>query len=146
MDNAICYLNTDLDLISADEPKGLASAFVTGGVFALHVARRDDGLWYARFETDESYDEPEPNIAAILNVVDSLTGPLRSAWDGCKLREFNIGYDCGDNPWAFNQGLSAALLGRVAAASASLRITLYPDRERDMPSQAIQLPSEDEGT
>ena len=33
-------------------------------------------------------------------------------------------------PWAFNQGLSSGLLGRVAAVGASLRITLYPSREQ----------------
>ena len=46
-----------------------------------------------------------------------------------QLREFNIGYDCGEEPWAFNQGLSAETLRRVAAVKASLRWTLYPDRQ-----------------
>jgi hypothetical protein len=49
---------------------------------------------------------------------------------GCSRREFNIGYDCGREPWAFNQVLSAQLLSRIAAARASLRVTLYPDRDQ----------------
>ena len=94
------------------------------------MTQGDNGLWYATFETDQSHAEPEPNIAAMLAIVESLPGPRRTVWDGCTRREFNIGYDCGAEPWAFNQGLSAALLGRMAAAGTSLRVTLYPDRER----------------
>jgi hypothetical protein len=135
MDNTICYLNTDLDLTSTDELTALTSAFETGGCFSLHVTRGDDGAWYATFETDEQHAEPEPNIATMLAVVESMPGPLRAIWDACTRREFNIGYDCGAEPWAFNQGLSAALLGRMAAAGASLRVTIYPDREPSTPNQ-----------
>jgi hypothetical protein len=135
MDDTISYLNTDLDLISADELNALARAFEAGGVEPLHVTLGHDGLWYATFETDKGHDEPEPNIAAMLAVVESLTEQLRSVWDGCTKREFNIGYDCGAKPWAFNQGLSAALLGRMVAAGASLRVTIYPDREASTAKQ-----------
>jgi hypothetical protein len=62
----------------------------------------------------------------MIAVVESLAESLRAVWAGCTLREFNIGYDCGDRPWAFEQGLSTGLLGRIAAVGASLRITLYP--------------------
>ncbi|MDZ4779983.1 MAG: hypothetical protein SGJ19_07010 [Planctomycetia bacterium] len=129
MDNTIEYLNTDLDLKSPTDLEPLASALRSGGVFDLHVSRWDDGLWYARFETDECYSEPEPNITAMLDVLERLPEAQRATWDQCILREFNIGYDCGDKPWAFNQGLAPELLGRLAAIGASLRITLYPDRE-----------------
>lgn len=138
MDGLIGYLNTDLDLISADDLTALAAAFEAGRVPPLHVTRADDGRWYAIFDTDKEFDEPEANIAAMLAVVESLAPPLRSTWSGCSRREFNIGYDCGQEPWAFNQGLSAELLGRMAAAGASLRVTLYPDRTQgrtDEPGQ-----------
>jgi hypothetical protein len=128
VDGVIGYLNTDLDLTSADDLTALAASFEAGGMLPLHVTRGDDGLWYACFETDEQHTEPEPNIAAMLGVVEVLAPNLRSVWAGCSRREFNIGYDCGPEPWAFNQGLSSELLGRMAAAGASLRWTLYPDR------------------
>jgi hypothetical protein len=129
VDGVIGYLNTDLDLTSADDLTALAAAFEAGGVPPLHVTRGDDGRWYATFETAAHYSEPEPNIAAILAVVEALDLPLRSVWAGCSQREFNIGYACGLEPWAFNQGLSAGILGHMAAAGASLRVTLYPDRD-----------------
>lgn len=129
MNNTIEYLNTDLKLISADNLSGLAEAFKAAGVPPMYVTHEADGLWYAFFETHEPFEELGPNIAAMVEVVESWTGPLRSVWDGCTLREFNVGYDCGAKPWAFNQGVPAELLGRMAAVGASLRITLYPDRE-----------------
>ena len=134
----ICYLNTDLDLTSAEDLTALAAAFEGRGVLPLHVTHGADALWYATFETSVQFAEPEPNIGAMLVIVESLARPLRSMWDGCTRREFNIGYDCGDEPWAFTQGLPADLLGRMAAVGASLRVTLYPDREPAPPTQLSQ--------
>ena len=128
MDGVICYLNTDLDLTSADDLTALAAAFEAGELFPLHVTLGEDGKWYACFETEGQHTDPEPNIAAMLAVVEALAPPLQTVWAGCSRREFNIGYDCGLEPWAFNQGLSAELLGRMAAAGASLRVTLYPEQ------------------
>ncbi len=129
MGSVITYLNTDLDLTSADDLTALARSFRRRGIFTLHTARAEDGLWYATFEVLDQHAEPEHAIAAMLAVVEGLSKRLRLAWDGCSLREFNVGYDCGLEPWAFNQGLTAGLLGRMAAAGTSLRVTLYPDRE-----------------
>ena len=130
MDHKIQYLNTDLELNSAEDFTTLATALKTGGVCPMFgVTHGEDGKWYANCETREDYAEPEPNIAAMLIVIESLPSQLQTTWANCLRREFNIGYDCGDEPWAFNQGLSSALLGRIAAVGASLRITIYPDRE-----------------
>jgi hypothetical protein len=126
VDDMICYLNTDLDLTSGDDLTALAAVFEAQGVPPLHVTHREDGLWYATFETDEQHEQPGPYIAAMLPVIESLAEPLRPVWVGCTRREFNIGYNCGCKPWAFNQGLSRQLLGRMAAAGVSLWITLYP--------------------
>lgn len=134
MDETIHYLNTDLDLTSAGDLTALGAAFEAHGMLPLHVTRGAEGLWYARFETGERHQEPEPNITAMIAVVESLAEPLRIVWAGCTLREFNVGYDCGAKPWAFEQGLSSQLLGRVAAVGASLRITLYPPESASRPA------------
>jgi hypothetical protein len=106
--------------------------------FRRCMGRGNDAHWYATFETREQHSEPEPNIAEMLTVVESLNPALQSVWSGCSRREFNIGYDCGQEPWAFNQGLSAQLLVRIAAAGASLRGTLYPDREQATSNQQLK--------
>lgn len=133
MDDTIRYLNTDLDVSSREELTGLTSALASRGMHPLHSATKGgDGQWYVTFETDASFEEPEPNIAAMVAAVESLEVALRTEWFACSLREFNVGYDCGSKPWAFNQGLSSELLGRIAAIGASLRVTLYPpEREKD---------------
>jgi hypothetical protein len=131
MDGVTRYLNTDLDLTSADDLTALAAAFEVRG-FALMrpVTQLNDGQWFCGFSMGGMwYDEPEPNIAAMLTVIEALDPPLRSAWLACSLRMFDIGYNCGQEPFGFNQGLSTEILGRMAAAGASLRVTLYPDRE-----------------
>jgi hypothetical protein len=122
----IKYLNTDLDLIAAFDLTLLVTALEAQGLISLRLGQEDDGLWYAILETDEQFDEPEPNIAAMLSVIEQFDQPMQEAWHSLKLRRFNIGYDCGNKPWAFNQGMSNPLLQRIAKAGASVRVTLYP--------------------
>lgn len=130
MDGKIHYLNTDLDIVSEKDLTQLDAAMRAGRVEPLHVTHCDDGLWRAIFETKElCIDEPEKSIAIMLTAIESFDTKTRRIWSQCELREFNIGYDCGDEPWEFNQGLSSKLIARIARSGASLRITLYPDRE-----------------
>jgi hypothetical protein len=129
----IHYLNSDLDVWSADDLTALAAAFETKGMYALHVTHGEDGQWWATFETSNSYEEPEQTIAMMLDAVESLDPALLTVWQRCTRREIDIGYDCGDEPWAFNQALSSQLLGRMASAGLLLRITIYPDRETTPP-------------
>lgn len=131
MPQKIRYLNTDLDLISPQNLTPLVTAFKTAGVYALHCDyETTDAKWHGTFESETSMsEEPEVDLAVLLAAIESLSPPLRDQWLACTLREFNIGYDCGEDPWAFNNGLSAQTLRRLADAGVSLRITLYPPRE-----------------
>jgi hypothetical protein len=123
----IKYLNTDLVVTSTVDLTNLVTAFESHDVRALYVTRGDDGLWYATFETDDQYDESEQSISQMLAGIESLSPADSLSWRCCTRREFNLGYDCGNEPWAFNQALSSELIGRLANVSASLRITLYPE-------------------
>jgi hypothetical protein len=149
VDDTICYLNTDLVLTSANDLTALTAAFNARGLFTLRCDCHDDGIWYASFETHDlcHRHQPEQDIVAMLAVVESLDEPLRAVWSGCTLREFDIGYDCGGKPWAFNQGLTSALLGRMAEVGASLRITLYPPTcEKDAETGDSAVPPLDLGS
>ena len=127
------YLNTDLDLSAPCDLAPLCAAFEEAGVSPLHLEQREDGSWWARLETDRQYDSPEANIAAMLDVIEALPPSLRAVWDSCTQRDFSIGYDGGDEPAAFEQMLSAALLGRMAARGARLGITIYaPENGADV--------------
>lgn len=131
----IAYCNTDLALVAAFPLDQLVAALALRGVSTFGVTKTEQAeggtrpLSYANFNTDEQYDDLEQNVVALLAAVESLDRDERTAWRNCVRREFNVGYDCGDEPWAFNQGLSEQTIARLAAASAELRITLYPSRD-----------------
>jgi hypothetical protein len=124
----IHYLNTDLDLVSDRDLHPLVSALPARGMLSLAVFQRADSHWQAALEADEVFHQPDAHIAAILAAVEGLAPEAGLNWSGCSVRELNIGYDCGDEPWAFTNSLAAATLARIAALGASLRITLYPQR------------------
>jgi hypothetical protein len=125
----IQYLNTDLDLVAPVSLEPLIAHFEAARISPLRPTLGEDGNWYVTLETDEPHEEPDRNIAALLSAIESTTGAARECWDACAKREFNVGYDCGDEPWSFNQGLSNATLRRMADCGATIRITLYPFRE-----------------
>ena len=129
----IRYINTDLDLVSSDPHEELFADFEDMG--CLVHCENDDGGWRStwettRFETPEQtfFETPEETIQAILSILDSLPESARSVWQACHERTFDIGYDCGDEPWGFQQEISNMTLARIAALGATLRVTIYPER------------------
>ena len=90
----------------------------------------ENGCWVAgfefvTFENDVKYADPESTIIGMLNIVEALEGEARTLWDGCSLRNFNVGYDCGQDPFDFHTRLDNATLLRVAKVGAGIEITLY---------------------
>ena len=137
----IRYLNTDLDLISATDPAVLVSELESRGLY-VHVTLGSDHLYYVLCE-DANHAEPEPNIRRMLDAIEGLSKDGRAVWCQCSKREFNIGYDCGDEPWAFSQGLSNDSLKRMAVSGASFGITIYPRRpDSDLTTEAMNPPVE----
>jgi hypothetical protein len=131
MDGTTHYVTTDLNLYSAEDLTALAAGLEIRGFAIARPMTRFDREWFCGFalRSEERYDEPEPQIAAMLAAVEGLDPPLRSAWAGCSLRLFDIGYDCGREPFYFRQELSTETLARLAAVGATLRVTLYADQE-----------------
>ena len=142
MDAITSYGVTDLNLYSTGDLTALAAALEAQGLYVgtralwlddTYRERIDGPQWFWRFQAggEGSSCEPEPEIATMLSAVESLDPPLRSVWAACTLRAFDIAYNCGLEPFAFRQGLSAELLARLAAAGAALRFTLYSDPNPD---------------
>jgi hypothetical protein len=126
MDGRTRYLNTDLDLVSAEDLTPLAAALAKKKWSVLHAEQHSDGLWRAGFETWQgSHKAPQATIAAMLKVIEALPKPLKAIWNGCSKRDFNIGFDGGTQPHAFEQTLLPQLLARIAALGASVTITIY---------------------
>jgi hypothetical protein len=126
------YINTDLDLSSTEALSDIATVLQAQGLSCLYMNCENTGLWQASFESEEQRAEPEASIAQMISIVESLPLPLQTIWSNCRSRIFDIGYNCGDYPWAFNQTLSNQLLTRISAANAAVRVTLYPiERNRE---------------
>ena len=131
----IRYLTTDLDLHSGGDPTTLVTELEVRGICG-YLTACDDGTFsvvcndVSNDVCDLSIDDgaPEKNIMHILNAIESLSSSAMSIWESCRKREFDIAYECGDKPWAFNQGLSNDVLQRIADCGAALRITIYPHR------------------
>ena len=121
----IRYLNTDLDLRSAEDLTPLAEALGRAGVRSMDV-NCSDRTWWAMLETTECRENPDATISYMLDAIENMPPDATSIWQNCSSREFNIGYDCGDTPWGFTNAISNHTLMRIANAGASLGITIYP--------------------
>jgi hypothetical protein len=138
VDGITRYRVTDLELHSAEDLTALAAALEAQGLSvtqrALQIAETSrewfriaetDRMWVFQAGCEEQYDDPEPEVAALLEAVEALDPPARAAWAGCSQRIFDLGYDCGTKPFSVRHDLSAGTLARLAGAGGSLRITLY---------------------
>ena len=143
MKHEIRYLTTDLDLRAPLDLAPLSDALGQRGLLAHYVGPGQDGSWSARFGTAYGFQEPDQDIAATLTVIESLDELSQRLWAACISRDFNIGYDCGDEPWAFNQQLSAPTLARIAAVGAGIVITIYPVLETEAVEAAVDILKKD---
>jgi len=121
----IHYLNTDLDLTAPCDLAPLAQALAEKGLGALHVSQVAEDAWCAVFETDEVFDEPQSNIKHMLAAIESLSDEPGRLWQSCTVRDFHLGYECGDQPHVLGQSLDTPTLARIAAVGGAVRISLY---------------------
>ena len=128
--NSIHFLNADLDLEAGFDLGPLTGALSARGLFTLHCWERSEGIWEATCESsrDTLSENAETTILELLESIENLDAESRKAWLGCSRREFNLGYDCGDEPWAFNNAVSVESLARMAALGIAMRMTIYPVR------------------
>lgn len=128
------YCNTDLCLASPTDLRPLAAHLKSKGLSVLYVTLEPDNNWYGTFEAGGSGlpdGQAETDINQMLTAVESLPAALGAVWNGCTKREFDIGYDCGTEPWAFQQDFPPELLGRMAALGITMGLTLYPEKLED---------------
>lgn len=129
------YRNTDLDLISSAPLEDLTDELETAGMVLLGTHQDGQARWHAIFEIlseeDAVYVNAEATIGAMLSIIDGLSDRCRQLWSSCDLREFNVAYDVGVEPLAFNEGFSVETLASMSELKVSFRVTLYPERDDD---------------
>ena len=127
------YANTDFDLKSESSFDALHSE-LSSGCLVLHYESGDDGHYHASYESDHDGESAESgaerDILLIVNVLISLSDAAKAELKSCYLREFNIGFECGDS-WAYVHSVPNKAIAAAADAGCSLAVTLYPMRRPD---------------
>lgn len=127
------YANTDFDLKS-ESSFDILNRELSSRCHGLHYTHGDDGHYYACFESDDdgemSESGAERDILLIVNALNMLSDAAKAELDTCYLREFNIGFHCGDS-WAFMHSLPHNAVAAVSDVGCSLAVTLYPMRQPD---------------
>jgi len=122
----IHYLNTDLELVSPHDLTELTRVLESAGLLNIYSFTDEKDEWRAGLESGGECRDPESTIGSLLDTIELLDPVFRQRWNGCTTRELNIGYECGDTPRSFEQGISSGTLARMVAMGLSLRTTLYP--------------------
>lgn len=142
MKHEISYRATDLDLRAPFDLAPLCDTLEKHGLWAHHSGPWQ-GLWSAIIGASTDFPELSQDIQTMLTAIEALDEPSQNLWLTCNSRKFNIGYDCGDTPWAFHQELSPTTLARTAQVVAGLVITIYPVIETDAVEAAIAILKKD---
>ena len=123
----IRFINVDLDISSPKSLGPLTKALQKKRI--VNLRRPDDADdTTASYELVMSLSSANETISRMLDVLEQLKGEAKEAWLGATRREFDIGYDCGTEPWAFNEAIDPDVIRRIALIGAGLRITLYPEK------------------
>ena len=126
------YANTDFDLKSESAFDTLHQE-LSSRCLVLHYTCGDDGHYRASFESDhdgESKDCAERDILLIIEAINALSDLAKTEFETCYLREFNIGFHCGDT-FGFVHSIPGNAINAVSDARCSLGVTLYPARKPD---------------
>ena len=127
------YANTDFDLKSASSFDTLHEE-LSSRCLVLHYGQGDDGDFRACFESDHDGESKESgaerDIMLMVNAIRSLSDTATAELNACHLREFNIGFHCGDT-WAFVHSVPHRVMSAASDVGCSLAVTLYPARHPD---------------
>lgn len=127
------YANTDLDLKSVT-PFDVLKRELDQWCCVLHYTRGENGHWHSIVESTlddaASKHDASSDILAIVEAIKTLSPAARAELDDCYLREFNIGFHCGDT-WSYIHTIPSIVIRGVADIDCSISVTLYPMRNPD---------------
>jgi len=127
------YVNTDFDLKSKSAFETLHNE-LSIRCLALNYAQGDDGSYHASYESNHEGESAltgaERDILLIVGAINTLSDKAKTELKSCYLREFNIGFECGDS-WGYVHSVPHHAIACAADAGCSLAVTLYPMRHQD---------------
>ena len=123
----IRHINTDLEIESRSDLSPLIKWFEDEGIGSLG-SYKSRGVYYAAFEFVVEVGDPESLIEQFCMYISSLDGELKTLWEGCCKKVFDIGfgYEESDKPVKLETTVTEKTISRVAGLGASIAITIYP--------------------
>ena len=125
------FLNIDLDVRSRRSLAPLVAAWPSSYQPLMEQERRDS-RWLILNPRSVRKLSAEAAAKQLLRDVEKLSGAARRCWMQAHRRTFDIGVQAGGPGRAFEDvRLSPETLGRIAAAGASIQVTVYPAYPRE---------------
>lgn len=119
------FLNVDLDLLYADEPKLLLRE-LGRKVVVLHSEQSSNG-WLTILELSRDPKSPEQAIRRWMEVLNKLSPKAKREFLTATSRTFDLGFDVGKDKKLHQIKLPSDLLTELARWGASYTITLYQE-------------------
>ena len=127
------YITTDFDLRSKS-PFDSLHCELDQTCCVLIYAQEEGGDWFATVHSllDDGITQrvAADDILAMIGAINALSPAARAEFDACYLREFNLGFECGDTR-SFVHTLPSNVVCDVADVNCSLTVTLYAMRNPD---------------
>ena len=127
------YANTDFDLKS-ETAFDILHDELSSQCLVLHYIQAYDGHYTASYESNHDGELPvtgaERDITLIVDAIKTLSDTAKTELESCYLREFNVGFECGDS-WGYVHSVPHNVIAAAANAGCSLAVTLYPMRHPD---------------
>lgn len=133
------FLNVDLDIYSRSDLQPLVSSF-RKKVIALYVGR-ERGSYSAHLELARQTFSADSTIRAFCALIRALPKTGRELWNSAKTREFSIGVEAGQRPFACDFRIEAKTVKSVADLGATIVLTVYGPERSKRGAASKQLPT-----
>lgn len=121
------FLNVDLDLLFADEPKLLLRE-LGRKVVVLHSEQQSNGCgWFTCLELSRDPKSPELAIRRWIEVLNKLSPKAKREFLKATSRTFDLGFDVGNDKKFHQIKLPSDLLTELARWRGDYTITLYQE-------------------
>lgn len=127
----IKYLNADLLLKSTKSFNELSKFLTSNGAFALHYGKENKKEWLGSFELEKECKKPKVTINSFLEILSKMDENSKKQWARCSKKEIDIGYECGEEPWAYNDEIPKSIIKKLSEFDIGIRITIYPENNKN---------------
>jgi len=113
------FLNVDVELRSKSSLKELGT-YLSKSVFML-----SNDEFFIAFEARFDPGTLDDLIRRLVQIVHALPPRLRTIWDQCESRRFDLGIEAGLHPPVKTGDMSSETIELLAGVQAEMRITIY---------------------